>query len=137
MLHDLGIEAVVQVAAEEPPLSPPRGLLYQRFPLLDGSGNSPGLLMLAVGAVAALVSLRVPTLVCCGMGLSRSPAVAAVALAIVGRESPDDVLRMLATRHPVDVSPGFWGEIRAVRPIPIGFEILGAGIRPSWNGASL
>ena len=115
----------MQLAAEEPPLSTPRGLLYQRFPLLDGSGNSPASLVLAVGAVEALIRLRVPTLVCCGMGLSRSPAVAAVALAIVLRVSPDDALRMLATRRPIDVSPGFWGEIRLIRPISSGLEILG------------
>ena len=136
MLHDLGIEAVVQVAAEEPPLSPPRGLLYQRFPLLDGSGNLPEFLMLAVGTVEALVRLRVPTLVCCGMGLSRSPAVAAVALAIVRDEPPDEVLRMLAACHPVDVSPGFWGEIRAVRPTQVGFDAVGAVRQPGWNEAS-
>lgn len=108
---------MVQVAAEEPPLSPPRGLMYHRFPLVDGSGNPREVLMLAVGMVASLVRLRVPTLVCCGMGLSRSPAVASMALTIVRRESPDEVLRMLAKYHSVDVSPAFWGEIKA---IPIG-----------------
>ncbi len=115
----------MQVAAEEPALSPPRGLIYLRFPLVDGSGNPPATLMLAVGAVEGLIRLRVPTLICCGMGLSRSPAIAAVALALVRRESPDEVLRMLADRHPVDVSPGFWREIRAIRPLPVGFEPLG------------
>jgi hypothetical protein len=124
-LHGLGIEAVVQVAAEEPPLSPPRDLIYLRFPLVDGSGNPSSTLRLAVGAVAGLIRLRVPTLVCCGMGLSRSPSVLAVALASVRREAPDDVLRMLADLHPVDVSPGFWREIRSIRPLPVGFETLG------------
>ena len=113
---------MVQVAAEEPPLATPRALISLRFPLVDGSGNPPGTLMLAVGAVAGLIRLRVPTLVCCGMGLSRSPAVVAVALAIVRREPPDDVLRWLADRRPVDVSPAFWREIRAARPLPVGFE---------------
>jgi len=121
-LHDLGIEAVVQVATEEAPLSPPRGLIYLRFPLSDGSGNPPAVLRLAVGAVAALIRFRVPTLVCCGMGLSRSPAIAAVALAMVRRELPDDVLRALSDRHPVDVSPGFWRDVREIRAIPFGFE---------------
>jgi protein-tyrosine phosphatase len=112
----------VQVAAEEPAISTPRDLIYFRFPLVDGSGNPPSTLLLAVGAVQGLIRLRIPTLVCCGMGLSRSPAVAAVALAMVRRETPDEVLRMLAEHHPVDVSPGFWREIRAIRPLPIGFE---------------
>ena len=127
LLHDLGIEAVVQVAAEEPPIATPRGLLYHRFPLLDGSGNPPEFLRLAVGTVAALIRLRVPTLVCCGMGLSRSPAIAAAALAVALREPPDEVLRMLATCHPVDVSPGLWSEVRVAQPISVGFEAQGAG----------
>ena len=113
----------MQVAAEEPPLSPPRDVIYLRFPLVDGSGNPPSTLILAVGAVEGLIRLRVPTLVCCGMGLSRSPAVAAMALASVRQEPPDDVLRMLADRHPVDVSPGFWREIRSIKPLPVGFEV--------------
>ncbi len=115
VLHELGIEAVVQVAAEEPPLSPPRSLMFHRFPLLDGSGNSPAVLRLAVETVAALIRLRVPTLVCCGMGLSRSPAIAAAGLALALREPADEVLRRLADCHPVDVSPAFWAEVRAVR----------------------
>ena len=130
-LYDHGIEAVVQLAAEELPLSTPRELLYHRFPLLDGSGNRPEVLMLAVGTVATLLRLRVPTLVCCGMGLSRSPAVASVALAIVRRERPDDVLRMVSERHPVDISPGFWKEIRTVQPIATGSEAVEAGRQPS------
>jgi protein-tyrosine phosphatase len=106
----------VQVAAEELPLSPPRDLMYYRFPLLDGSGNPPGVLRLAVETIAGLIRLRVPTLVCCGMGLSRSPAIAAAGLALALREPADEVLRRLADRHPVDVSPALWAEIRAVRP---------------------
>ena len=34
------------------------------------------LLSLAVSTVATFVKLRLPTLVCCGMGMSRAPAVA-------------------------------------------------------------
>ena len=83
-----------------------------------------------------MIRLRVPTLVCCGMGLSRSPAVAAAALAIVRREPPDEVLRMLADRHPVDVSPGFWSEVRAVRPIAVGFEASRRAVGPEPNEAS-
>src|SRR4051794_40333460 len=76
-LLDLGIRAVVQLAAEEPPLHPPRELAYLRFPLNDGADNPDDLLSLAVGSLASLVRLHVPTLVCCGAGMSRSPAVAA------------------------------------------------------------
>jgi protein-tyrosine phosphatase len=124
MLHELGIEAIVQVAAEEPPLSPPRSLIYHRYPLLDGSGNPSTVLKLAVETVASLIRLRIPTLVCCGMGLSRSPAIAAAGLALAFREPADEVLRRLADRHPVDVSPALWAEVRSV-------------LRPSTNEALL
>src|SRR5262245_49366595 len=76
----LEIQAVVQLALEEPVLSLPREILYFRVPLIDGPGNAPELLALAVNMTARLVALKVPTLVCCGAGLSRSPAIAAAAL---------------------------------------------------------
>src|SRR5208282_4769156 len=47
-LFDLGIEAVVQLAAEEPPLPLPRELILCHFPLIDGIGNRAALLSLAV-----------------------------------------------------------------------------------------
>jgi hypothetical protein len=113
-LAELGIVAVVQVALEEPPLMPPRGMMYHRFPLLDGPGNPPEVLRFAVETVASLVRLRVPTLVCCGMGLSRSPAITASALSLVLDEPADEVLRCVAGLHRVDISPGLWGEVRLV-----------------------
>ncbi|WP_435007180.1 dual specificity protein phosphatase family protein [Tundrisphaera lichenicola] len=117
-LHESGIEAVVQVAVEEAPLSPPRGLMYHRFPIVDGPGNDPSHLFLAVNTVASLLRRRIPTLVCCGMGLSRSPAIVAVALATIGRESPEEALRRLADRRPVDISPFLWSELRSALAIP-------------------
>ena len=61
-LHDRGIEAVVQLAAEEPGLTLPRSLLYHRIPLGDGAGNASALLSLAVGTLASLlVSARADT----------------------------------------------------------------------------
>lgn len=113
-LFDAGIRAVVELAAEEPPSRPPRELVYCRFPLVDGPGNDADLLSLAVAAVAALLRWRVPTLVCCGSGLSRSPAVAAAALAQAQGEKPEDCLARLAEQHPCDVSPGLWNELRKV-----------------------
>src|SRR5262249_46886862 len=93
---DAGIRAVVQVAAERPPLQPPRDLVYCRSPLVDGPGNDTKLLLLAVTTVANLLDRRFPPLVCCGGGLSRSPAVAAAALAMVFQETPEDSLRQVA-----------------------------------------
>ena len=80
---DLGIEALVQLASEEPPVQPPRELIYLRFPLIDGSGKTFNPLHFA-DSKRRVVNwvFRFLTLVCCGAGLSRSPAVAAAALAL-------------------------------------------------------
>lgn len=111
---DLGIEAVVELAAEEEPSPTRRALIACRFPLIDGTGNRPELLELAVSTVAALIASEVPTLVCCGAGLSRSPAVIAGALALNHREPPEASLKRVAHHHPSDVSPGFWSEVVSV-----------------------
>src|SRR5947209_360850 len=82
-VFDAGIEALIQLAAEEPPSLPPREVVCCRIPLVDGGGNREALLRLAVWTVAGLLRLRVPTLVYCGAGLSRAPAVAAAALSLI------------------------------------------------------
>ncbi len=112
-LFDLGIRAVVQLAAEEPPAVTPRELILLRFPLIDGEGNEPVLLRLAVGSIVELLRADVPTLVCCGAGMSRSPALAAAAMAMLERREPDDCLREIASAAPADVSPGLWNELRS------------------------
>jgi protein-tyrosine phosphatase len=113
-LFDADIHAVVELAMEEPPAQPPREMIYCRFPLLDGSGNDSALLMLAIHTLSNLLERRVPTLVCCGAGLSRAPAVAAAALATVYQEAPEDCLKQLVQHHPSDVSAGLWNEIKGL-----------------------
>ncbi len=111
---DAGIQAVVQVAVEEPPLELPRDLIYCRFPLVDGTGNPGKLLYLAATTVGNLLEGRVPLLVCCSGGMSRAPAIAAAALAMVYQEDPHDTLKQIAERQPHDVTPGFWAEVKAM-----------------------
>jgi len=113
-IFDLGINALVQLAVEEAPLRPPRELIYCRFPLVDGPGNEVRLLSLAITTMANLIEKRESVLVCCGAGLSRSPAVAAAALSMVFQESPDDCLKQVAEHHPADVAPGLWQEIKTL-----------------------
>ena len=74
------------------------------------------LLNLAIGAVATLLESRSPTLVCCGAGMSRSPAVVAAALSVVERKSLEECLKNVTEFHPADVSPGFWEEICGAMP---------------------
>ena len=113
-LSDAGIKAVVQLAAEEPPLLPPRGLTYLRFPLVDGVENSIELLTVAVHSVSTLVALRVPTLICCGAGMSRSPAIAAVAISWTSGDTPEESLKLITQYRQVDLSPGLWKGVRGV-----------------------
>jgi hypothetical protein len=111
---DAGIKALVQVAIEEPPIQPPRELIYLRFPLLDGIDNQPELLSLAITTASSLVLSHVPTLVCCGAGMSRAPVIAAAALSIAHSEPLETCLQQVAHHHRCDVSPGLWSELRAI-----------------------
>jgi hypothetical protein len=124
---DLGIGAVIELAVEEPSLATRRELIACRFPLIDGAGNRPELLALAVRTVASLIVAEVPTLVCCSEGMSRSPAVVAAALAVAFREPPEACLKRVAEHHPHDVSPRFWGDL--IQVLPRVFDLSTASAR--------
>src|SRR5450631_1790454 len=109
---DTGIQAVVQLAAEESVLDLPRDLVYCRFPLVDGLGNDLNVLQLAITTVANLLEKKVPTLVVCGAGLSRSPAIAAAAIALVFQQPADECLKEVAEHFPADVAPALWDEVK-------------------------
>ncbi len=111
-LFDLGIRAVVQVAVEEPAIQTPRELIYLRFPLMDGTGNDPELLDLTIWSVARLIRKGMPCLLCCGAGMSRSPAIVAAALAVIQATDFDECLKLVVACGPADVSPGFSAEMR-------------------------
>jgi protein-tyrosine phosphatase len=83
-----GIVVVVDLAMDEPPATITREIVYCRFPLVDGIGNPPWLLRVAIDCVASLLRSRTPTLICCGAGMSRSPCIAAGAIACVRGSSP-------------------------------------------------
>src|SRR5882762_9101732 len=95
-----GIQAVVDVAIEEKPAVFPRDILYCRVPLNDGAGNPPEFLRTAVEAAMQLIAAKCPTLICCGAGMSRSPAVAAMAIARLRREPAEKVLLEIAEKGP-------------------------------------
>jgi len=109
---DRGIRAIVQLAIAELPLQPPREFVYCRIPLLDGSGNDPGLLQLAINSVATLLQQGTPTLVCCGAGMSRSPAIVAAAISRVEHADVDECLERVTAHHVADISPGLWEDVR-------------------------
>jgi hypothetical protein len=108
---DLGIAVVVDLAIEGPPIQFPRDVVYCRFPLIDGAGNQPAVLRAAVETVANFIEFQTPTLVACGAGMSRSPAIVAAAMATTKRITVADALKALIAGQPHDVSPGLLAEI--------------------------
>jgi protein-tyrosine phosphatase len=111
-LYELEIAAVVDLALEEKPAALGREIVYCRLPLTDGAGNSLDVMRLAIETVRALIRSQTPTLVACGAGMSRSPAIVAAALAgIEGRDS-DECLEQLVREGPHDVSPRLWADVR-------------------------
>lgn len=110
------IKALVHLAAEDAALHPPRDLIYCRVPLVDGGGNRAEALFLAISTVATLLKLRVSTLVFCGAGMSRAPAIAAAALGMVHQEPPEEYLQRVSEHHASDVSAGLWSEVTRLLP---------------------
>lgn len=109
-----GIGAVVDLAMEEPPAQYPRDVVYCRFPLVDGAGNRPELVRAAVDVTASFIRSGLSTLVACGGGMSRSPTIAAAALAKAEGCSLDDGLREVTGNAVHDVSTSLWAEIKSV-----------------------
>ncbi len=107
-LFDVGIAAVVDVAFEEPTAQLPRQMTYCRFPLNDGGGNEPSLLLQTLRTVTGFLSLGIPTLVACSAGMSRSPTIVAFALAHHLDTSPDDVIQHISELKALEVNPQLW-----------------------------
>ena len=69
---------------------------------------------MAIQTVATLIKSQVPTLVYCGAGMSRSPAVVAAALSIVQGGSPEEKLKEIVAGYGHDVSPHLWEAVKRV-----------------------
>jgi len=104
------LAAVINLAAEESSPVLPRSMVYCHFPLVDGAPDDPT----AIQTAATLLKNQVPTLVYCGEGMCRSPAVVAAALSIVRGGSPDEKLKRIVAGHPHDVSPHLWEAVCGV-----------------------
>ncbi len=109
-----GIEAIVDLAVNEPPLTPTRELVYLRFPIVDAPGNPPWILRAAIDSVAGLARAEIPFLTYCSVGLSRTPCIAAAGLALARVIPPRVALQLVASAGPTDLSPGLWNEVEAM-----------------------
>jgi protein-tyrosine phosphatase len=112
VLHEHGINVVIDLALDEPPAVLPRDLIYLRFPIVDGLENDRSLLTAAIKTTAILLSLPdFKITVCCSAGLSRSPAIVAAAIAVNRGQSAEEALGEVTARATCDVSPALWTEI--------------------------
>lgn len=107
------VEAVIELADSEALAVLPRELIRCRFPLSDGGDNPSWLIRLAAETVAALLRAKVPTLVCCASGLSRSVCVAAGGLALADGRSVNETLNAVVATGPADVAPGLLVQLQA------------------------
>jgi hypothetical protein len=113
-LHRRGIQAIVDLASNEAPIELTRDLTYCRFPIVDGIGNDRAQLRLAIGTLEALVLAEIPTLVYCSAVMSRSPAVAAAAIARITSQPLVDCLTRVTAGYAHDVAPGFICDVQSV-----------------------
>ncbi len=111
-LYDLGIRAVVQLAYEDSLPVFPHDFTSCRFPLVDGGDNDADVVQLAVSMVTRLVERKFATLVCCGAGLSRSPAIVAAALARITKKPFADCVNHVATHRPCDIHPALFAQLQ-------------------------
>lgn len=112
-LFDAGIEAVVDLALEEPVAHLPRELIYCRIPILDGDGNDPERILLAMRCLAGFLASETRTMVACSAGMSRSPAIAAGALAVHLNQAPETVLSQIAALKALEVNDALWNDVVA------------------------
>ena len=116
-LLDAGIRAVVDLAYEELPAQLPRHLVYCRFPIVDGGGNEPGWLAIAVATVKHLLEISVPVLVGCSSGMSRSPTIAAFALSQYKKCRPEETIDTIAGIRSLELNDRLWGQLSRIVPM--------------------
>jgi protein-tyrosine phosphatase len=104
-------DVVVDLAIEEPPICLPRELSYFRIPLEDGGEDDLRRVISAIRTIAFSITQEMNTLVCCSAGLSRSPAIAAAAIAIKFAKNLDQSLREVASAKRCDVTPMLWRSV--------------------------
>ena len=115
-LYDLGIRAVMHVAYEEPPLTLPHDFVACRFPLVDGGDNPPDVLSLAITTLTHFLERKFACLICCQASLSRSPIIAAAALARFTATTFDECMALIAQHHPCAIHPELLAQVRSLLP---------------------
>ena len=115
-LFDVGIAAVVDLAAEEQCAALPRQLIYCRFPLTDGAGNESSTLLQSVQTLTDLLCSKTRTIVVCSAGMSRSPVIATFALASFLQCAPNQIVDQLAATRSLEINKALWDDVMGVWP---------------------
>ncbi|MEJ7593692.1 MAG: dual specificity protein phosphatase [Planctomycetaceae bacterium] len=109
---DAGFQVVVDLAIEEPPIQLPREVVYCRFPLLDGEGNSPVLIRASIDLIVSFVNAQTKTLVACSGGMNRSPLIVSAVVAQVESIQFDDAIGRVTSTGPCDISPNLYAAVK-------------------------
>ncbi len=110
-LFDRGIATVLDLAYEESPARLPRQLVYCRFPIVDGPGNDPALLRLALLTTVEVLNSGTPAIVACSAGMSRSPTIAICALAVHLDQPPETVLDAVNEKSSFELHGDLWTDV--------------------------
>ena len=95
------IEVIVSLTATSPAGNVPAELTLVEIPMMDGPQNSQEAFETAVAAVGSRLATGEKTLLHCSAGASRSPAVAATALALHRDSELEAAFQQILTRRPV------------------------------------
>ncbi|MEZ5941053.1 MAG: hypothetical protein R3C18_06660 [Planctomycetaceae bacterium] len=111
VLAKCGVQAVLQLAGEEPALELPLDVLQFRIPILDSVGNISHRLILASNLLTTLLANDMTTLVCCSEGNGRSLAIATCAIGQMNGQTPFDCLKFVQENHATNISAGLWNDL--------------------------
>lgn len=99
LLDEQGISAIVSLTYTEPEDGFPEDKTVSRWPMMDGPQNSREQFEQAVAVVEAHLDQETGVLVHCSAGASRSPAVAATALALYSRLELEEAFKQISDRR--------------------------------------
>ena len=125
LLFERQISAVVDLALNETPAQLSHEMVYCRVPITDGDENSDVVIETAFRTIILLLEFDFRILVACSAGMSRSPAIAAAAIALFTTCHPKDCLLTIMKESSHDVSPALWESVLAVYNQMVGNQTTG------------
>lgn len=113
LIGEMQIDAIVDLAYEEPPIASLKSRLTFRVPLIDGEGNNRTHIRLAVLTTTELIRSKTPFVIACSAGISRSPAILAAGLAMVDHCTVEEKLEFIKAKKRIGVSQAFLSDVQS------------------------